>query len=400
MKTATLKLCVPVMAMTAQQSAVMLVIPPFLDHLKYPLSAIGSLISLAPVFAFASRLPSGMAYRGHRMRGLMSAALLALILLNLLYIFAVTPFYFGLVHSLSGFFYGAAGTIYLAFFVDALPPEEDRRHAMGYYAGSLAVGYSTGGFVAGYAADRFGYPAGFELAALLGLLCLALILFLRQPETLEAGKASRQAEGGANFFRSLKGLFEPGMASVVVVAVFLNLLHQMGSAFLPLYGLAVGLTLTQVGVIKGLYALCNAITRPISGMVIKRFRPQVLSTVGFSLQSAFLMLVPFFHGFGTLVIVFVLAGFMRAVLIVANTISLVENADRSRVGRGMASGIFNAAGDVGNILGPSAGGAVASFTGVTDLFFVGPVTAVALFFTSLWACRFLKRRPVQGVEWP
>jgi len=60
MKAGTLKLCIPIAAMTAQQSAAMLVIPPFLDDLKYPVSAIGTLISLGPVLAFTARLPSGM----------------------------------------------------------------------------------------------------------------------------------------------------------------------------------------------------------------------------------------------------------------------------------------------------------------------------------------------------
>ena len=184
---------------------------------------------------------------------------------------------------------------------------------------------------------------------------------------------------------------DPKLAAIVVVALFLNLLHQMGNSFLPLYGLAVGMTLTQVGVIKGLYAMCNAITRPLSGLVAKRFNHKNLSVATLPLQSVFLTLVPLFHSFRPVLILFVFSGFMRAVAIVSNTISMVEDVDETKVSRGVASGLFNAAGDVGNILGPSMGGLIASFTGVERLFFAGPVMIIALFFVSLWSCRFIGR---------
>ena len=388
MKAATLKLCLPVIAMTAQQTAANLVIPPFLDSLQYPVSAIGSLISLAPVLALAARLPSGLVYRRERARMLMLAALSVMTLCTFLYSYAVAPLSFALVQALYGFGYGAVTTIYMAFFVEALPADEDRHHAMGYYAGCLAGGYSAGGFAAGFVADKLGYTATFKFASLLGLVCLALLFFLR-PAAPKPGEASGKQESAKLVCAALKSILEPKTATIMVVALFLNLLHQMGNSLFPLYGLAVGLSLTQVGSIRALYSLCNAVTRPFSGTVVKRVGHSSLSRAGLPLQSVFLMLVPFFHDFASLLTVFLLAGFLRAVVIVANTISMVEDVDDTRVSRGVISGIYNAAGDIGNILGPSAGGLIASFTGIAHLFLVGPAITVALFFLSLWACRFV-----------
>ena len=388
MKASTLKLCLPVIAMTAQQSAASLVIPPFLDDLNYAVSAIGSLIALGPILALVARLPSGLAYREDRARMLMVAALSVITLCNFFYSFAVSPIHFALVHALNGFAHGAAMTIYLAFFVEALPPDEDRRHAMGYYAGCLAIGYSTGGFAAGYIADKLGYEATFMFASLLALVCIGLLSFLSRPHT-KVGSHPRSAATTTPLWESLKYILEPKMAAMVVVHLFLNMMHQLGMVFLPLYGLAVGLTLTEVGIIKGLYSLCNAITRPLSGFVMKRLSHQSVSRLGLPLQAAFMTLVPLFNGLSPLLIIFVLVGFLRAVAIVANTISMVEDVDTTRVSRGVASGIYNAAGDLGNILGPSAGGIIAAFTGVAGLFFVGPVMIVVLFFASLWGCKFL-----------
>jgi len=397
MKAATLKLCLPVVAVTAQQNVAGLIVPPFLQAAHFPVAMIGSLISLAPVLALASRLPSGLAYSDKRARALMGLALLAMAASNSLYPYAVTTLAFAAVHGLNGFAYGAVTTLYLAFYIGSLPPDEDRNHAMGYYAGSLALGYSTGNFLAGFIADRFGYAATFHFAAVLSVLCAGLLFTLKKsavPSDTKA-KAAGASLADVNWLQSLKASWEPKIAMVAVVALFLNLLHQMANVFLPLYGLAVGLTLTQVGVIKGFYALCNAITRPISGLVVKKLGHRRLSYGGLPVQSAFVLLIPFCTDFLTLLIVHVTAGFVRAVAIVSNAISLVQDTDETRVPRGVSSGLYNAAGDLGNIVGPSMGGAIASVTGVANLFLVGPLITAVLFFLSLWGCRHIRPLPLE-----
>lgn len=389
MKPTTLKLCLLVVVMTAQQSMVSLVIPPFLEALRYPLSAIGALISVGPILALASRLPSGLAYRGDRARMLMAAALSVVSLTNFLYAFAAKPLHFALVHALNGFAHGAAMTVYLALFVEALPLGEGRHHAMGYYAGCLAVGYSTGGFAAGYIADKSGYGTVFTLASLLVLVCIGMLFLIKLPSAAVTAHP-RSAAMTPPLFSSLKSTLDPKIGALVVIHLFLNMIHQLGMVFLPLYGLAVGLTLTQVGIIKGLYSLCNAVTRPLSGFVMKGLSHQRVSRVGLPLQAALMTLVPLFYNLAPLVVIFILIGFLRAVAIVANTISMVEDVDPSRVSRGVASGIYSAAGDLGNIVGPSAGGIIAGLTGIVSLFLFGPALIALAFLSALWGCKFIR----------
>lgn len=398
MKASTLKLCLPLATLTAQNSAVQITIPPFLSHLSYPVSAIGVLIAVAPVLSFTSRLPSGFAYRGERAKLLMAAALFVVFVCNNLYGFAVHPLSFALVHAVNGFANGAAMTFYLAYFVESLAPDEDRHLAMGYYSGALAVGYSSGGLIAGMVADRFGYLSSFRFAALIALTALVLFLFARPSPARQAKSAAQRAAKVPSIRETLVALINPQMATIVIIAVFLNMIHQMQTAFMPLYSLAVGLTLTEAGFIKATHALSNAVTRPVSGHVVKGIGHKKLSRVALPLQAAVLMLVPLFDHLVPLLLLFIVVGFLRAIVLVANTIGMVEDVDETRVSRGVASGVFHAAGDIGVVLGPSTGGFIASYTGIARLFLVGPLLVAILFSVSIWACQFFEGSPKQETQ--
>ena len=352
MKRSTFKLLLPVIAITIQSNSASTLIPPFLNHLQIPVGLIGTVISLGPIFALVSRLPVGMAYHHNRARMLIALAVVTMGITNFCYSFAVDSFIFAIVHSLNGFAYGAVTTLYMAFYVDSLAPDENRSHAMGYYVGSLAVGYSTGNFFGGLIADHFGYSITFQSAALLSLVPCALLWLFRLP--VEEGVAQAKQKPAVKLMSKdfWQTLLEPGLATVVVTALFLNLLHQMSGVFVSLYGIAVGMSLTQIGVIRAAYAGVNAVTRPISGHVVNKVGHRGLSYAGIPLQSALLMLIPLFTGFGAVLVVYILSGLMRAIVIVANAVGLVQDVDETKVQRGMASAVYNSAGDLGNFLVP------------------------------------------------
>src|SRR5262245_36211610 len=389
MKFSTFKLLVPIVAVTVQSNSASTVIPPYLDHMKIPVGLIGTLISLGPVFALTSRLPVGMAYNQSRARLLVSAAILGMGLTNYLYAFANDSLSFAVVQSLNGFAYGAVTTLYMAFYVDSLTPDENRNHAMGYYVGTLAMGYSTGNFFGGLIADHWGYAWTFKVGAFLSLVSVGLLWFLHGPS--DARESKIKSNGKLASKESFRALLEPELAMVVLVALFLNLLHQMGGVFISLYALGVGMNLTQIGIIRAAYAGCNAVTRPISGHVVNKVGHRGLSYFGLPLQSLILMLVPLFSGFGTILLVYVASGLLRAIVVVANAVGLVQDVPESRVRRGLASGIYNAAGDLGNILGPSIGGFIAHATGIASVFVVGSLGSMALCFIGVLLLRRMKQ---------
>src|SRR5262252_5605220 len=393
MKFSTVKLLLPLVAITVQVNSASTIIPPFLNDLHIPLAAIGSLISLNPILALVSRLPVGMAYRPHHARMLISFAVVLMGVTNFLYSFAPNSLTFAVVHAINGLAYGAVTTLYMAFYVDSLAPDENRNHAMGYYVGTLALGYSTGNFFGGLLADHFGYGPTFQVAALLSLVPIALLWSLQGPSGQKSRPANEKPKAKLTLKDSFKALVEPELATVVVVALFLNLLHQMSGVFISLYGLAVGMTLTQIGVVRAAYAGCNAVTRPISGHVVNKFGHRGLSYAGIPLQSAILMLIPLFTGFGPILAVYVLSGLMRAIVIVANAVGLVQDVHENKVQRGLASGIYNAAGDLGNILGPSIGGLIAQASSIGGVFVIGSSGSTMLFLLTTLAVRRLRPVP-------
>jgi len=391
MKLSTFKLLVPIVAVTIQSNSASTVIPPYLDHMRIPVALIGTLISLGPIFALLARLPVGMLYRRGQARWLLSAAILAMGVTNYCYSFAASSWSFAVVHCLNGFAYSAVTTLYMAFYVDSLAPDENRNHAMGYYVGCLAMGYSTGNFFGGLIADYWGYSWTFQLAALLSFVAVGLLWFLHGPSSEAPAHGSVKQEAKLTVRESFRALLEPELATVVLVALFLNLLHQMGGVFISLYGLGVGMSLTQIGIIRAAYAGCNAVTRPISGHVVNKVGHKGLSYFGLPLQALILMLVPLFTGFGTIIAVYVASGFMRAVVLVANAVGLVQDVPESKVRRGLASGVYNAAGDMGNILGPSIGGFIAHATGIASVFVVGSLGSTALFFLGVLLVRRMSK---------
>jgi MFS transporter, DHA1 family, multidrug resistance protein len=391
MKRSTLRLLVPIVAVTIQSNSASTVIPPYLDHMRIPVALIGALVSLGPVFALISRLPVGMAYNQGRARVLLSSAILAMGVTNYLFSFATDSLTFAFVQALNGFAYGAVTTLYMAFYVDSLAADENRNHAMGYYVGTLALGYSTGNFCGGLIADHWGYAWTFQLGALLSLVSVGLLWSLHGPSG--SGESKVRGKGGDKLTSKelFRALLEPELATVVLVALFLNLLHQMGGVFISLYALAVGMNLTQIGIIRAAYAACNAVTRPISGHVVDKVGHRGLSYFGLPLQSLILMLVPLFSGFGTILFVYVASGLLRAIVVVANAVGLVQDVPESRVRRGLTSGVYNAAGDLGNILGPSVGGFIAQATGIASVFVVGSLGSTALFLIGVLLLRRLNR---------
>lgn len=390
-KLRTATLCLPILVISVQQNAVVMTLPPFLDAQRYPVATIGTLLSLAPIFTLAARVPGGMLYRRGRTTARMAIALLVVAATSALYSLADSSALFIVVGALNGFATSIATTLYLPFFIDELPAGQARPQAMGLYTGSIALGFAIGGLGAGYAVDHWGYPAAFVAEGIVALAAIALHAAMA-PAAAGAPAAALPAPGPVSARASLRNLLLPEVTSILLAALFLNVLYKIPSTFIPLYGQHAGLSLTDVGLIMAGYALSNAVVRPITGSFVARFDHATVAISGLVVQGAILMLVPSFTGVPALLAVAVAAGTCRAVVLVSNTVGMAEQMREPRFSKGMASSIFNAAGDLGYVLGPIVGGGIASITGISRLFFVAPGVICLLFFLAHAGVRLQRKQ--------
>jgi MFS family permease len=159
----------------------------------------------------------------------------------------------------------------------------------------------------------------------------------------------------------------------------LNLLNFFQSAFLPLYALSVGLSLTAIGTIRALHALANAITRPFLAGPVTRLGQRKLGVLGLAAVAGLVMLVPSLTTFLGLALLMLPIGLSRAAVFLTTSVATAERAERHGVPRGLASGLLNIGLDVGAILGPALGGLVAERVGLDNAFRLFPPLLVLVY---------------------
>lgn len=228
-------LCLPILVISVQQNAVNMTLPPFLDAQRYPVATIGTLLSLAPIFTLAARVPGGMLYRRGRTTARMAIALLVVAATSALYSLADSAALFVVVGAFNGFATSIATTLYLPFFIDELPAGQARPQAMGLYTGSIALGFAIGGLGAGYAVDHRGYTAAFVAEGIVALAAIALHAAMA-PAAAGAPAAALPTPGPVSARASLRNLLLPEVTSILLAALFLNVLYKIPSTFIPLYG--------------------------------------------------------------------------------------------------------------------------------------------------------------------
>jgi DHA1 family multidrug resistance protein-like MFS transporter len=362
-------------------------VPLYLDARGHAVEAIGLIVAVYGVTSLLSRLPSGMLYRRRRARRLMYAALALQALSTALYAVPGPLPWFGTVRAFQGFAVGMSTTVNMALFMDLLAPGENRHRHLAGYASALSAGYTVGGLGGGLLGYWLGYGPAFLCAAVFPL-CAALCI-TSPPRRSPSPEAARPvATAGARSTRARlqsiwTGLSHPEVAAVSLVAFFLGVFHFLGQTFVPLYAQNIGLNLAEIGILRSAHSLTNTLARPFCGELTRWVGYRRVAVLGMIALTIALGLTPFQYGLVGLTVVFVLIGLVRAAVLVANTVS-VADVQESTVSRGVAVGIYNAARDLGSIVGPILGGYVAAIVGLSAFFLVGPPLVLAVYLLLVW----------------
>lgn len=351
-------------------------IPLYLNHLGYPVGVVGLLAGLAALATLLSRIPVPLLYRPQRARTLLLATTAGGMASTALLPWLSDLTAFTAVLLVSCALSGIATTVFLARYLDLLGAGTDRRRAMGNYGGTQALGYTASNVFIGTLADFLGFPAAFLFGAVMFAVAGLLLVGAPNPPAraqAPTGLVLPRTRGGPRGY--LAAIADPGLWLVLNANSWNQCFQILQASFLPVLATTVGLGPAQVGVVRALYSGINALGRPAAGMVMGRLALRHVAYLGLATQAAPLFLLPFAHDVAPFVVVSLLAGFGRAIVVVAASAGLAEEVDETRVSRGLATSAYSTSNDVPNVVGPLVVGLVASVVG---LGFTFPIAAVAI----------------------
>lgn len=366
-------------AIAAGEGGVGVLMAPYLTALGHGAPVVGLFVALYAVAGLLSRWPGGRWYRPGHVRGLLAVSLIVTGLANLLFAQVGDARALGALRLLGGLGFGLGTTVNLAQFIDSLPPQRSRERAMSLYTAALASGFMLGNLLAGWFSERGGFAAGFTAVAVPPLLAAAATPLAVEPASTREGRA------GSKGLRALAvALSEPLLLVVLIEAFLLHFLFGLHYAYWALYFLAVGASLGNLGIIRGLFSGTQVASRVGSSWLFRRFGARRVAVTAMTVQVLAIALIPTTGHLLLLTALSVLYGAARGIGMAANAVGLAEASDASAVGRGAASGLFNGAADLGILVGPVLAGLLVEAVGLSAMFVIAPLAVWACYAASLW----------------
>jgi MFS family permease len=385
-----IKIYLIAMLITSAEGGINTTFPPFLKETGLTVRGIGIVVSLFAVLSLASRLPSGLIYRGSRARVIMLAGLASLGGSAVGYAFFPNlPALVGLT-VMHGFAFGVLTTVALALCIELKPAGQDHGTMMGWYTAAIAAGYAIGNTTGGFVADHYGYSATFVTVGLFALLAALMVRTLPssngrwEAHNLDTSEEEASLKDRANL-REIWLNVQPEVWTAALIVFCLNCLFGTTNAFFPLYGLGVGLSLTTIGLLRSVRSFCASVVRPLSGLVFKVVSFRQVSHGGLIIGAAAVFALTSTRWVPVFAVLFAFMGLSRGLTRSATATMVAENREEGEdQGLGLASGIYNAGLDLGSIAGPVVGGVLASAMGIGSMFRVVPVVVLMVYGLGLW----------------
>ncbi|MGH7255028.1 MAG: MFS transporter, partial [Nitrospirales bacterium] len=285
----------------------------FAESLGAGPALIGLVVAASTLTGVALKLPAGALsdiYGRHR---IMRLALIA---------FGVPPFLYPFVTDVEvliglRFVHGLATALFapsaLAMVAEMFPAH--RGASLGWYTASTQAGALLGPVLGGWLVYFAGFPQTFVAGGLIG--CVGLLLFFALGLN-RADAPTRRSELTSVWSEFMSGLRSAVRNAPVVVTSLADAAKMIANgalmAFLPLYGLSVGLNSGEVGLLFGAQALTSFVSKPVMGRVSDRIGRPPLILFGLVLCAGTFVLIPHVTAWPVLLILSAGFGFGEAVV--------------------------------------------------------------------------------------
>jgi MFS family permease len=363
--------------LTLGEGSFQLLTPPYMHERQISPVVIGSAVSAYGLVSLCLRIPAGMIYRTHRAWVLIAAGTaLSSVSFALLTLTGDPALLVPLV-ALEGAGFAIASTANMAALIERRPEGANAGSIMGWYTGSLGAGYALAGFFGGALGDALGPRAAILVLAVVPLtagLLLSTVVQRTAPE-----RAAAEPRGRGAWWRDFRGL--PAVVWLAFfVTLYINLVSGVVLTFFPIYGLAIGLTLTQIGFMQGIHGTAAALVRFLSGAVFRFVSYQRTLPVMVILSGASVAAIGGVKFLPALAVAWALLGLSRGLLRVSSAAVVMDEAGETDARRGAASGVYLAGLDLGKIVGPLVGGVGAGAVGLRSTFLLASIAFPLTYF--------------------
>lgn len=321
----------------------------FAESLGADPERIGLVVSVSTLTGVLLKLPAGALSDVYGRRMLLRVGVVA---------FGLPPFVYPFVSDINTltllrFVHGFATAIFApsALATVAELYRERRGAALGTYTACTQSGALLGPFMGGLLVHNVGFPVAFVTAGLFG--CIGMVLFYSLPLNV-AAPSVKDKRWAAVWSEMWKGFAAVARNTKVLVTSVTDAAKMIANgalmAFLPLYGVTVGLNPGEVGLLFSVQAFTSFFSKPIMGRVSDRVGRRPLILFGLGICAATFVAIPHISMFPILVVLSAGFGFGEAVVSSSSSALVADSSEFKRLGAGL--GMQGMIMDIGHASGP------------------------------------------------
>ena len=349
---------VPTFLFSVGQGAIIPVIPLFATDLGSAAAFAAFVVGLRGFGTMFFDVPAGLMVGKIGERWSMFVASLMLVAVAIVTSFTTSP----LVYAGAVFVMGCAWSIWMLArltYVSDQAPIEVRGRALSLIGGTNRGGHFIGPAIGGFIGAAFGLDWVFWIHALLGLAASGVILLMVK----DVVGSSVHTED--SIYRRLVTVVvghRRVFMTAGVAAICLQVLRNVRQAVIPLWGVAIGLDVAEIGIIFAISSGFDMLLFYPMGIVMDRFGRKWAGVPAMLVLAASMVMLPFTDTFAGLAFIGIIAGLGNGI---SSGINMTLGADFSPPGaRGEFLGVWRLVSDIGTAGGPVV---IAGIAGATTL---------------------------------
>jgi MFS family permease len=349
---------VPSLLMAVSQEALTILLPLYVLDLGASPAFAALVAGLRGVGVLLFDVPAGMLVARFGDKPVLLGGLGLTLAGMLLLCFATQPWLVGVAAVALGTGHAAWMLGRQSYLADTCEPRELGR-AIAAMAGLQRGGALLGPVLGGLLAGAAGYTAAFTAGAVSAVIAAATVLAFAREVAAHDDRGDASFGGTLRVLQAQRGVLATAGGSALV----LQLMRATRQLLVPLFGQAVGLDETTIGLVYSLSAVVDIALFYPSGVLADRFGRKWSAVPSMALFALGLAALPLSSGFYSLLAAAVLLGFANGV---GTGVVMIIGADLARAsGRyGQFLGLWRLIGDCGISLAPLLTGTIVNVAGL------------------------------------